>query len=95
MQQEDFHALNLKLCITPVLAYPNFDLPFLLTTDLSKVAVADILSQVQDGLDSPVAFASRQLNKAEHAYVASETELLPLVCAPKYLRCYLYGVFNG
>jgi len=68
-----------------VLAYPNFDLPFILTTDASKVAVAAILSQVQNGLERPVAYESRQLNKAEQAYSASEAELHDLVWAAKYL----------
>ena len=90
-QQEAFDALKLKLCTTQVLAYPNFDLPFILTTDASKVAVAAILSQVQNGFERPVAYVSRQLNKAEQAYSASEAELLALVWATKYFRCYLYG----
>jgi hypothetical protein len=42
-QQEAFEELKTKLCTTPVLAYPNFDLPFILTTDSSKVVVAGIL----------------------------------------------------
>jgi len=53
--------LKIKLCTTPVLAYPNFDLPFILTTDASKVAVAAILSQEQDGIERPIAYASMQL----------------------------------
>jgi hypothetical protein len=75
----------------PVLAYPYFWLPFILTTDASKVAVATILSQVQDGVERPVAYASHQMNKAEQAYSASEAEMLALVWAAKYFRCYLYG----
>jgi hypothetical protein len=73
------------------MAYPNFELPFILTTDASKIAVAAILSQVQDGLEGPIAYASRQMNKAEQAYSASEAEMLALVWATKYFRCYLYG----
>jgi len=57
-----------RLCTTPVLAYPNFELPFILTTDASKVAIATILSQVQDGKERPIAYASRQLNTAEQNY---------------------------
>jgi hypothetical protein len=49
-QQEAFKALNAKLCTAPVLAFANFNRPFILTTDASKVAVAAILSQVQDGI---------------------------------------------
>src|SRR5215469_306035 len=90
-QQEAFEGLKEKLCTTPVLAYPNFKLPFILTTDASKTAVAAILSQVQDGVERPLAYASRQLNSAEQAYSASEAEMLALVWATKYFRCYLLG----
>jgi hypothetical protein len=45
------------MCTTPVLAFPNFDQPFILTTDASKIAVAAILSQVQNGTERPVAYA--------------------------------------
>jgi len=90
-QHEAVDDLKARLCTTPVLAYPNFDLPFILTTDALKVAVSAILSQVQNGLERPVAYASRQLNKPEMAYSASEVEILALVWAAKHFRCYLYG----
>jgi hypothetical protein len=60
-------------------------------TDASKVAVAAILSQVQDGLERQVAYVVRQLNKAKQAYSASEAKLLAIVWTAKYCRCYLYG----
>jgi hypothetical protein len=47
-----------KLCSTLVLAYPNFKLPFILTTDASRLAVPDDLSQVQDDTKTPIAYAS-------------------------------------
>jgi hypothetical protein len=83
--------LKNKLCTTPVLAYPNFDLPFILNTDVSKVAVAALLSQEQDRIDRPIAYASRQMNKADQAYSASDSEMLALDWATKYFRCYLFG----
>jgi hypothetical protein len=89
-QQEAFEGLKSRLCTTPVLAFPNFDLPFILTTDTSKVAVAAVLSQVQDGAERPRAYASRQMNAAERNYSASEAEMLSLIWAVKYYRCYLY-----
>ena len=45
-QQEAFESLKDKLCKAPVLAFPDFSLPFILTTDASKTAVAAILSQI-------------------------------------------------
>jgi len=59
-QQEAFDQLKLKLSTTPVLAFPDFSLPFVLTTDAYNVAVAAVLSQVQNGGERPIAFASRQ-----------------------------------
>jgi hypothetical protein len=64
-QQEDFESLKEKLCITSVLGYPNFKLPFILTTDGSKTAIGAILSQIQDGVERPLAYDIRQINKAE------------------------------
>jgi len=65
-----------KLCAAPVLAYPNFKLPFILTTEASKITVPAILSQVQDGVERIIAYASRQMNTAEQRYAASEAEML-------------------
>ena len=48
-----------------------------------------ILSQIQDGVERPLAYAIRQVNTAESAYSASEIQLLALVWATKYFRCYL------
>ena len=77
-QQEAYEGVKNGLCTTPVLAYPNFELPFILTTNAFKVAVA-ILFQAQDGVERPIAYASRQTNKAEQAHSASEAEMVALV----------------
>ena len=49
----------------PVLQYPDFTKPFVLTTDASGFSVGAILSQGKIGQDKPIAFASRTLNQAE------------------------------
>jgi transposase InsO family protein len=90
-QQEAFKELKDKLCTTPVLAFPDFSLPFILTTDASKLALGAILSQVQNGEERPIAYASRQTNKAEQSYAATEAEMLAMVWATKHFRCYLHG----
>jgi hypothetical protein len=90
-QQETSESIKDKLCTTPVLPYHNFEIPFILTTNASKIAVAAILCQVQNGVERPIAYASRQMNKAEQAYTVSEAKLLALVWATKYFRFFLYG----
>ena len=65
IQQAAFEGLKEALCSEQVLAYPDFNSQFILTTDASRVAVAGILSQVQNGVERPISYASRQLNKAE------------------------------
>jgi hypothetical protein len=65
-QQKAFQGMKDKLCTTPVL-YPNFELRFILSTDASKIAFAAILSQEQNGVERPIPYASRQMNKAEQA----------------------------
>lgn len=75
----------------PLLQYPDFDQPFILTTDASDVAVGAVLSQGNVGSDKPVAFASRTLSDTEARYSTIEKELLAIVWAIKYFRPYLYG----
>jgi len=78
-QQEAFENFKTKLCTTPVLADPNFSLPFILITDSSKIAFAAILSQAQDVVERPIPYGSRQTNGAQKAHSASESEMLALV----------------
>ena len=89
--QESFDKLKSKLSNTPMLAFPDFKVPFILTTDASTVGLGAVLSQVQEGFERPNYFASKQLNKAESAYSVSELETLAVVWATKYFRYYLYG----
>ena len=50
-----------------------------------------MLSQKLGDVEHPIAYASRVLNKAEQNYSVTEKELLALIWATKYFRCYLYG----
>ena len=52
--QRSFDALKQALCEAPVLAYPRFDLPFILDTDTSTTAVVAVLSQLQDCEEHPI-----------------------------------------
>jgi hypothetical protein len=76
-----------------VLALPNWDLPFILTTDWSQVAIGAVLSQVQPaaGEEHPIAFASRALTSAERNYAATEGECLAVKWAVDKFHYYLHG----
>jgi hypothetical protein len=53
--------------------------------------VAAILFKVQDGIERPISYTSRQMNKAEQNYSASEAEILAVTWGTRRFRCYLYG----
>ncbi|XP_076301613.1 uncharacterized protein LOC143219562 [Lasioglossum baleicum] len=90
-QENSFKQLREELCREPILQYPDFSKPFVITTDASEYAVGAVLSQGEIGNDLPIAYASRSLNKAERNYSATEKECLAMVYAVKYFRPYVYG----
>ncbi|KDR23651.1 Retrovirus-related Pol polyprotein from transposon 17.6, partial [Zootermopsis nevadensis] len=90
-EQASFDLLKYKLTHTPLLQYPNFAKPFILTTDASGYAIGAILSQGKLGQDKPIAYASRTLNSAEVNYSTVEKELLAIVWACKHFRPYVLG----
>lgn len=75
----------------PILSYPNFNFPMVVTTDASNVAIGAVLSQIIEGTEHPISFASRTLNDTEQKYSTIEKELLAIVYATKHFRPYLYG----
>ena len=90
--QESFDRLKMLLTSTPVLAFPNFQQPFILETDASGIGLGAVLSQQQeDGSIRPSAYASRGLQKHERNYSISELEALAVVWASKHFHVYLYG----
>jgi hypothetical protein len=69
-QQAAFEKLKETQCSDQVLAYPDFNAQFILTTDVSKVAMEAILSQIQVGEERHISHARRQMIKAEQNYSA-------------------------
>jgi transposase InsO family protein len=86
-----FGDLKTRLVTAPVLAFPDFRKQFRLDTDASGVGVGAILTQVIDGRERVIAYASRTLNKQEKHYPITEKECLALVFGVKVFRPYLYG----
>jgi hypothetical protein len=90
-QENAFLNLKAKLTTQPILQYPDFSKEFILTTDASNQGLGAVLSQGEIGKDLPIAYASRNLNKAEKNYSTSEKELLAIVWGVKHFGPYLYG----
>ena len=90
-QADAFSTLQNYLCLEPILQYPDFTQPFILTTDASGYAIGGVLSQGKIGKDLPIAYVSRILNKAEQNYSTIEKECLAIVYCTHYFRPYLYG----
>ena len=77
--QRSFDALKQPLCEARVLAYPRFDLPFILDTDASTTRVAAVLSQVQDGKERPIKYAAKALTKSQRKWPPTKIEMYVLV----------------
>lgn len=90
-EEADKAFLHLKslLVKAPILACPNFDLPFEVHTDASDYGVGAMLCQTIDGVEHPVAFMSKSLSGAERNYSVTEREALAVLTALEHWRCYL------
>jgi hypothetical protein len=70
---------------------PDFDKPFIVYTDASDVGIGGLLTQVYDGVEHAIGYASRTLSCAEKNYGVTERECLAIVYSLKELRSYVYG----
>ena len=77
--QEAFHCLKAACLQAPILAFPDFDKPFLLETDASGKGLGAVLLQKQsDGQYHPIAYASCIMNETEQRYHSNKQEFLAL-----------------
>jgi predicted aspartyl protease/transposase InsO family protein len=90
-QEEAFNRLKEKLISAPVLGMPMDDGLFYLDSDASEFALGAVLSQIQNGSEVVIAYASRVLSKAERNYDVTKKELLGAVNGLKSFKQYLMG----
>ena len=77
--KEAFDILKMKCMTVPVLAFADFEKPFLLETNTSSLGLGAVLSQKQDNSKfHPVAYASWELKGGEGKYHSSKLEFLAL-----------------
>ncbi|XP_074792474.1 uncharacterized protein LOC141975750 [Natator depressus] len=90
--QKAFNKLKATLMSDPVLRAPDFDKPFLVTTDASERGVGAVL--MQKGPDQefhPVVFLSKKLSERESNWSITEKECYAIVYALEKLRPYVWG----
>ena len=76
---EAFDRLKAACLQAPILAFLDFDKPFLLETDASGKGLGAVLSQKQaDGQYHPIAYASHVMNGTEQRYHSNKQEFLTL-----------------
>jgi hypothetical protein len=82
--QKVFEKIKAEFENSIVLAHPNFEKPFELECDASKIQIGMILSQKDDqGNCRPIHFASRLLSKTEQNYSTIECECLAIITEVK------------
>ena len=83
----------LTITSSPLLVYPDFELPFTLHIDASNKGLGAGLYQFHDNKMRILGFGSRALRKEEQGYHSSKLEFLSLKCAVcEQFRDYLLHV---
>jgi hypothetical protein len=78
-----------RLATAPILGIYDQDAVTIMDTDDSTVGISAVLSQILDGKERVVAYASRTMNDSERRYSVTKRELLAVLYALKQLRHYL------
>jgi hypothetical protein len=90
-QDDAFDQLKLAIQTAPVLSPINYSLPIVVTCDASILGLGSVLSQIHEGEERVVAFASRALTAAEQNFDNCERELLAVLWAFEKFEPYIAG----
>lgn len=88
---EAFNHLKKLMISAPILTNPNFNEEFSLQTDASDLAVAGILTQIQEGSERVIGYFSQKLTASQQRYHATEKEALAAILSIDHFRGYLEG----
>jgi len=80
-----FQALKKALISAPVLALPDFNLPFIIETDASAKGIGAVLQQQ----GHPIAYVSKELGVKAQGFSTYEKECLAILMAVDHWRHYL------
>jgi hypothetical protein len=68
-----------------IVVYPKPGEEFILDTNARNIGIGGVLSQVQGGQESVIAYCSKTLNRAERNYCFTRPDLLAMVSTLKYI----------
>jgi hypothetical protein len=91
IHQAAFDSIKRFLTQEPILALPDFRLQFTVYTDASATGLGAVLTQVQNGIDRVISYASKSLNEAQRNYSATDRECLAIHWALNLWKPYLLG----
>ena len=94
MTKEVLDAVSLlkkELTSAPIMAHPNFDLPFEIHCDASPHALGATLVQQVAGEEKVIMYISRTLKKHELSYHQYEREMLAVVWSIAVFKAYTIG----
>eukprot|EP00112_Aurelia_sp_Birch-Aquarium-sp1_P008584 Seg1949.8 transcript_id=Seg1949.8/GoldUCD/mRNA.D3Y31 product="Retrovirus-related Pol polyprotein from transposon 17.6" protein_id=Seg1949.8/GoldUCD/D3Y31 len=90
-QEKAFSYMKKALTSSPVLQFPDFNLPFFVQSDASDKGFGAILGQIRNGSEVVVAYASKAITRNEANWSTLEKEAFTIIWSIKYFRHYLYG----
>ncbi|KAL0166469.1 hypothetical protein M9458_038313, partial [Cirrhinus mrigala] len=88
---EVVHNLKAQLTSPPIMSHFSTSCKTMVTCNASATSIGTVLSQEQNGVKRPIAFASRALNPTEQRYSVGEREALACVWSCERWHLYLYG----
>ena len=90
-QQEAFTSLKNALASGPLLVHHDDKQPLAMSADASQYGLGAVLFHLVNGVERPIAFASRTLTDAERRYGQIERKGAALIFGVKHFEKYLYG----
>lgn len=89
--EQAFEKIKQALTEAPILASPDYALPYKIYTDASLVAGAAVLTQVHAGVEKVIAYHSAKFTKTQQNYSATERECLAVLTGVEKFRPFIDG----
>lgn len=90
--EQAFIDIKKALINAPVLALPDYKLPFEIHTDASNVGIGAMITQQQNGINRVIAYYSAKLTPTQQRYMTTEKECLAVIMAIEKFRIYVQGI---